>query len=513
MIEKRSRCQKDSSSTTSLSDVAHGLMMCLLRPFRRCLMAATILFVGGPDAYAQSEDPSLAPSSESTVSRESEQSSDSAPAVGTLPDQAPALDRPLAGQDASSPVAVPMVIPLRDLDRLLSDGAEDLGLNVQHMPQTILGGDLNYSQWESELGRPDDGYVNLGAVVEQHGEGWRVRVTLALPDGTLRSTRSEVAATDYELPLIQALRQLVPKREASTPAEASATIHDPQPLTPPSNGRGILAVHGALLGGYVGFTLENAGGAAEARLVYPLMALGAGVGLAASLIVAEEWDVTRAEAWYVSAGALWLTGSAILISSDLDLMHPTDRYSYGLVGTAAGLGLSGIVTSRRTVSEAEALFAHSGGLLGLVAGGLVQRLVEPTDDVPRLGMGLGSSAGLLIAGLGGSALLPNLSSSRVLFADLGALLGGLAGAAVATPILVGRDPPDARDERVFVASALGGLALGTVVGYWFGRDAGVESGAAAVLRPHIARLQPDAPPFSVQPALPASTTLGLHGQW
>src|SRR5690606_20104451 len=170
-------------------------------------------------------------------------------------------------------------------------------------------------------------------------------------------------------------------------------------------------------------------------------------------------------------------------------------------------------TSRRTVSEAEALFAHSGGLLGLVAGGLVQRLIEPTDEVPRLGMGLGSSAGLLIAGLGGSALLPNLSSSRVLFADLGALLGGLAGAAVATPILVGRDPPDARDERVFVASALGGLALGTVVGYWFGRDAGVESDGATILRPHITRLQPDAPPFSVQPALPASTTLGLHGQW
>src|SRR5690606_14868175 len=109
---------------------------------------------------------------------------------------------------------------------------------------------------------------------------------------------------------------------------------------------------------------------------------------------ADEWDVTRADAWYVSATSTWLTAGAILVANDLDLRHATDRYSYGLVGTAAGLGVSGIVTSQREVTDAESLFAHSGGLLGVVMGGLTQRLLEPTSsEMPGLGMGLGATAG------------------------------------------------------------------------------------------------------------------------
>lgn len=409
-------------------------------------------------------------------------------------------------------------IATHELDRVLSEAANDLGLEVQRVSPTTFGDELDYTAWEVGLGTPAPGHVNMGTILERSQGQWFARIVLAFPDGTFRSVRTTVTEANYEVPLIKALRQLTPRAAAPQSAAVSPAALPHANSERHSEGRPILAANGALLGGYVGFTLENAGGVAETRLVYPLIALGAGVGLAASLIVADEWDVTRADAWYVSAASTWLTAGAILVANDLDLRHATDRYSYGLIGTAAGLGVSGIVISQREVTDAESLFAHSGGLLGVVMGGLTQRLLEPTSsEMPGLGMGLGATAGVLIAGVGGAALLPDLSSSRVLFADLGALLGGLAGAAVATPALVGKQPPDARDERIFVGSALAGLTLGAVLGYWLGPDTDVDAASHGPppVGLHIAPggARTPTPGYSLEPELPTATTIRLHGQW
>src|SRR5690606_28616834 len=56
-----------------------------------------------------------------------------------------------------------------------------------------------------------------------------------------------------------------------------------------SAGRAVLALNAAALGGYVGFSLQRASGSSDARLTYPLVALGTGLGLGASMIIADEW--------------------------------------------------------------------------------------------------------------------------------------------------------------------------------------------------------------------------------
>ncbi len=210
------------------------------------------------------------------------------------------------------------------------------------------------------------------------------------------------------------------------------------------------------------------GGSADAALIYPLVALGSGVGMATALVAAEEWPVSRPRAWYISGGGFWLTSAAVLIANEQDLAHPTDRYPYGLIGTAVGIGVASAVSSFREITEPQALLSNESGAFGTLAGGLIQRLAAPSSaELPALGMGIGGAAGWLTAGLIGPFALTELSSSRVLFAGLGGSIGALTGAAIASPIVVNSDRREPKKEGVLFASALGGLVLGSIVGYWF----------------------------------------------
>lgn len=444
-------------------------------------------------AFAQTAEPAFTPAQ---------------PVPSSAPETGSVEPTPTASPEAA-PVPTPPVEPA-ELATLLADAATDLGLVAERPPAVSVVTGTCVIEDEP---LPSSGKVFIRGALERRGESWWLRVSVLKDDGTTHSASAKLDAENYEVQAIRTLALTVktspgPKETIEKePASALAASVDV------SQGKATLATHGAALGGYFGFALESAGGDVDTRLVYPLIALGAGVGLATALIVAEEWPVNRASAWYISGGGTWLTIAGVLVASELDLKHPSDRYPYGLIGTAAGLGISTLVVSQRDISEGEAVFSHSGAIFGAIAGGFIQELADPVSGkFPRLGVGIGTAGGWLAASLGTARFLPRLTASRVLFADLGGFLGVLVGAAAASPAVVNEGPPKAEDRRAFVAAGLSGLVLGSVVGYWLGGT--VEDSTATL--PVSLRATTLAPTLASTPfdqGLPSATALTLYSQW
>lgn len=464
-----------------------------------------------PEANSSSETPALAP--------------DGAPSPQS------AAEAPIATEAAATPAPDVSRIDLGLLDTTLRGAALDLGLVVhQLVPAQVLTTD-DYLTWERRLPLPESNEITLGALLIQRDAQWQLRLVALNDEGFLFNTTTPVDASNLEVTTVRALTQLssqfAPSHEHPPAEDTGAVV----PLEDPSQGKATLAAAGALFGGYLGFAIENVGGSADAALVYPLVALGSGVGVATALVAAEEWPVSRPRAWYIAGGGFWLTGAAVLLAYEQDLAHPSDRYPYGLIGTVLGIGVASAVSSYREVSEPQALLSHEGGAFGTLAGGLIERLVKANDaTLPALGMGVGGSVGWLTAGLLGPFLLPDLSSSRVLFAGLGGSLGALAGAAVASPALVNAAGREPKKEGILFASALGGLVLGSVVGYWFGESDSPathsrakghskhapNTPAASPLHRLTPGLSTTAEPLPASPyalRLPGSTNLTLSGTW
>jgi len=105
---------------------------------------------------------------------------------------------------------------------------------------------------------------------------------------------------------------------------------------------------------------------------------GAGVGLGASLLIADEWDVGAGDAWFLSSGGIWPTAAAHLIyegrfgGASGHAGPEGDRWAFGLVGGTAGLTLATLSLSLGDMESGGAVLAHSGGALGL---GLAQQRV------------------------------------------------------------------------------------------------------------------------------------------
>lgn len=407
------------------------------------------------------------------------------------------------------------------LSTILADASKDLGLVLEGPPRVLFAGDETSLErrWEDDLRTPARGHVNLGAALEA-GVGkeatgpWLLRVIVIEDDGTAHGLRVELEESDYEVQTIRALTTV--SRVIARPAQIERTearvpqVNDADV----SQGRATLATAGAVLGGYFGFALENAGGDVDTRLVYPLVALGAGVGLASALIVAEEWPMDRPSAWLIAGGGAWLTVSGVLIASEQELKHDTDRYPYGLVGTVTGLGIASYIVSQRQISEAEAVFSHSGALFGSIAGGFVQQLLEPNPDTfPSLGVGIGAGGGWLLTSLGTAQWMPGLSSSRVLFADLGGFLGALVGAAAASPTIVSQGTPRPADQRAFVGASLAGLVVGATVGYWLGGSSDTNEANLPSLSLGLGTVAGSLAETPFEVTLPAASAVTLRGQW
>jgi hypothetical protein len=247
--------------------------------------------------------------------------------------------------------------------------------------------------------------------------------------------------------------------------DASAGLGIMSPLRSP--GRAVLAVNAALFGAYVAYSVQRASGSDDPRVLYPLLALGTGIGIGSALLVADEWDVSTGDAWFLSAGAWWGAGSAVLVANGRSVQPLADRYAWGVGGGLAGLGLATFALTRGRMDEGDATLAHSGAALGLLAGGLADLAYRGTTNAtPYTGAGYGAAIGLV--GAGTLATLTQVSPSRILLVDLGVGLGGLAGAAAGSPLLFG-ETTEGR-TRGFLAATLGGAVAGGSLTFWLTRE-------------------------------------------
>ena len=357
------------------------------------------------------------------------------------------------------------------LDKVLEDAAPDLDLTLVSQAPSLEPDELSE---DSLPGLARNAWVVVPSLTLD-AQGIKLKLTAVAPGSRVLLTRVQrLQAPELELKAVVMLQELVQAGREHESSGRPDTEAPPPALdqAPPSDGEAVLALNTTLFGGYVGFTAHRASGSDDTRLLYPLVALGAGLGLGASMLVADEWNVTEGTAWYLSAGLVWPTLAGISLAEGYDA-RPEHRHLYGLLGATSGLTLATTMVSLHTTTPGQAALAHSGGAFGTLLGGLTEALVHPAlEDPPLRGIGYGSAAGVLLAG----ALAPvvDTSSSRVLFVDLSASLGALTGAAVSAPVLlVGEDVGDEVSDgrrRVLFASVMGGAVLGGAIGIWMTHD-------------------------------------------
>lgn len=360
----------------------------------------------------------------------------------------------------------------RQLDAVLVETVQDLGLTLDVSRRVGTDG-----AWTDErlIEAAKTSWVFSPRI---YAEGSRlvVRVVAVAPGSRVVLTRSEVVAPeDLEVRAMVMMRDLVrlgggkraTELETPAPPTQGAVVYAAR-----SRGRAVLALNSAAFGGYAGFALQRAGGSEDARLTYPLIALGTGLGLGSSIIVADEWDVGVGDAWYLAAGMWWPTLSGFLLATSYDEPERY-RYLYGLAGGLIGVGLATTALTFGGMPDGGAVLAHSGGAFGTAFGGLAQLIYEGTTDVtPTRGMGYGAGAGVLIAGAV-ARMLPTLPSSRLLLVDLAAALGGLTGAAVASPLVFGEESKN--KNRLWLGSIATGLIVGGTAGLFFTRSSADEN--------------------------------------
>jgi hypothetical protein len=348
----------------------------------------------------------------------------------------------------------------RELDGIVVDSLQDLGLTVVPTDRDEARGQAPTDAELTE--RAETAWVFSPRVDVVHNQV-TVRMVAVAPGSTVLLVRTEKMRPDeLEVRTVLMMRDLVRAGSrktfapVSTPkADEDAVVHAAR-----SPGRAVLALNAAVLGGFVGLSLQRAGGSDDARLTYPLIALGAGIGLGGSMIVADEWDVGTGDAWYLSATTWWPAIGALLIAKD---EPERKRFLYGTAAAAGGLALGTVSLALGPMSEGDALVAHSGGLFGLMLGGVADLAVRGrTDFTPTTGMGVGTISGVVLTGAL-ARLAHSQPPSRVLLIDLSAGLGALTGAAVGSPLVFGDNVGPTRN-RLWLST----IALGTFVGAGIG---------------------------------------------
>ena len=370
--------------------------------------------------------------------------------------------------DSAPDASIDLLLPR--LDQLVAEAVQDLGLTLALEPR----GARELPSDDDLLKRARDSWVVL-PTIEREGRGLRVRIVAIRPGTRVMLTRSErTSPDDLDVRVAVMMRDLV-----QLPAEAPANVgagrvapEEPEPREPRSSGRAVLALNAAVFGGYVGYSIQAASRSTDDRLVYPLVALGTGIGLGGSMLVADEWDVSVGAAWFLSAGLWWPTSSGLLLAGHYDVPKE-DRYVYGVVSGTAGVALAVAAMSVSHITDGDAMLAHSGGVLGMGLGGLGQLFIEGrTKKTPIGGMGYGGAIGTLGAGL--LATQVDLKASRVLLVDMGATLGALTGAAVGSPLLLVDEQESKARTRAWLGSIFAGTVVGAGIGWWSTRkgDAG-----------------------------------------
>jgi hypothetical protein len=315
--------------------------------------------------------------------------------------------------------------------------------------------------------------------LEVHGDEIKIRLAVAAaPSRTLHVRTERAAREDVAVRAAVMLRDLVgelgiaanrPEAERPCVQRGGGSLATPAS----SDGRATLAANAMLYGGLLGYAIQRSSGSDDPRLLYPLLAVGAGIGLGGAMIIAEEWDVGVGDAWYLSSGAWWPTLAGHLIYEGRFAPyseHPDEeRWAFDIIGGTAGISLAVLGLSLHRASDGGALMAHSGGGLGLVLGGLAEwAATGDVNKTPVAGMGYGAALGWLAAAA--AATQVEAAPSRVLAVDLGALLGALGGAALGSPLVF--NGPTADQQRVWVGAIASGFVAGASVAWFVTRGAG-----------------------------------------
>ena len=376
----------------------------------------------------------------------------------------------------------PLVSRAQELDATLRDAVQDLGFTLYvadagPAPNHTRDADLVERAAKAGAGGPSNAgtWVVSPRIEPAGGDTFVMRIVVVPPNGhELRVRVDTVEADDVSVRGLVMLRDLLKPATAEEAAierardriDTSAQMGMMGPLR--SQGRALLAINSGLFGGFVGYSIERSSGNDDPRVLYPLLALGTGIGIGSALLVSDEWDVTTGDAWILSAGAWWGAGAGILIANGRHVDPFSDRYAWGVGGGFLGLGLATAALVRTRMDEGDAVLVHSGGALGLFLGGLGELAYRgnTTDVTPSTGMGYGSMIGLVAAGV--LATRVTTTPSRMLLVDLGAGLGALAGAAAASPLIF--ENVTEGKTRAWLAATLGGSLAGGAVAFIVTRD-------------------------------------------
>jgi hypothetical protein len=305
-------------------------------------------------------------------------------------------------------------------------------------------------------------YVVRIVVVPPEGHELRVRVETVQADSV--SVRGLVMLRDLLSPTAAAQAATEQEREEAARGSAQGIMHPPR-----SEGRAILAVNSALFGAFTAYSLQHSSGSDDPRVLYPLLTLGTGVGIGAALLVADEWNISQGDAWFLTAGAGWGAASGFLLAAGSHLQPLSDRYTWGVGGGLVGVSLATVALTQSTMDEGDAMLAHSGGALGLLLGGASELLSQgktPDKYSPYRGMGYGTAIGVIAAGL--LATKVTVSPSRVLLVDVGVGGGALLGAAAASPLIFQNLTASA--TRGWLSATIGGSIAGGALAWYLTRD-------------------------------------------
>lgn len=389
-----------------------------------------------------------------------------------------------AGDDAASlplhrpaPTEPAVLARAQELDATLRDAAQDLGLTLDvtdpgPAPGRTRDADiLARASAPGALGADAATWVVSPRLEHAGGEQFVLRILAVPPKGReLRVRVENVKGADVAVRGLVMLRDLLSPQAAAQAAAQSLTesqVHEAEqagPTRPHSPGRAVLAVNGALFGAYVAFSVQRASENDDPRLLYPLLALGAGVGIGGTLLASEEWDVGTGDAWMLAAGAWWGASAGLLIANGQSVQPFSDRYTWGAGGGLIGVSLATFALTRGKADDGDAVLTHSGGALGLLLGGLGElayRGQTTTTATPNTGAGIGTAVG--VVGMGALSTFVQVSPSRVMLVDLGAGLGTLAAAAASSP-LVFENVTEGK-ARAFALATAGGTVIGGTIAW------------------------------------------------
>ena len=374
----------------------------------------------------------------------------------------------------------------REIDSAVQEAVYDLGFALD--VSSVLASSISIEEVTegSMLDRAaSSGRWVLSPQLVTNGRGVMLLRLILVPGGVRHAIMRQEQLQPGEATLLAALmvRDLINVgrgRGSTSPAIETTSSRAAPKLETASDGSSVLALSAAIYGGFVGYSLQVTSGSNDARLTYPLIAVGAGMGAGAAMLAAREWDITLADAGYMTGSVLWSTVGTTMLTAAYDVQPTSDRYGWAVGGSLIGLGLGGFGLSLKRATLFGGAMRHAGGVWGSVLGAGAEYAVRGSLTlVPRHGLGYGAIAGVVAGGVLAHTLDGELK--RLLMVDLGAGLGGVAFAAIGSPLLIS-ERTEAKTRAWVLLSGVGVLA-GGLTAYWLTSDAGTSdtpdaSGAA-----------------------------------